>query len=65
LPPEHTLAEQARNRDHHSSDPCSQAKKQQKVSQEHRHVHASLTPLCWATLTFQEIAFYRYPTHGP
>jgi hypothetical protein len=37
------LAEQARNGDHDSSDPCSQAKKQQKVTQEHRHVHA--TPL--------------------
>jgi hypothetical protein len=31
------LAEQARNRDHDSSDPCGQAKKQQKVTQEHRH----------------------------
>jgi hypothetical protein len=30
------LAEQARNRDHHSTGPCGQAKKQQKVTQEHR-----------------------------
>src|SRR5262245_56940606 len=32
------LAEQARNRDHHSSDPCGQAKKQKNITQEHRHV---------------------------
>ena len=32
------LAKQARNRDHHSSDPCSQAKKQKNITQEHRHV---------------------------
>ena len=31
------LAKQTRNRDHDSSDPCGEAKKQQKVTQEHRH----------------------------
>jgi hypothetical protein len=38
--PEQTpqLAEQARNCDHPSSDPCSEAKKQQKITQQHRHV---------------------------
>jgi hypothetical protein len=35
------LAEQARNRDHHSSDPRGQASKQQKVAQEKRHTPAS------------------------
>src|SRR5262249_13088664 len=38
-PPSDTrLAEQGRNRDHHSSDPCTQAKKEKKITQEHRHV---------------------------
>jgi len=46
------LAEQARNRDQHSSDPCSQAKKQKK------------TTLCSVTLPFQEIACVWPPTHG-
>src|SRR5262245_34226632 len=32
------LAEQARNPDHDSSDPCGQNKKQQKIAQEHRHM---------------------------
>ena len=32
------LAEQARNPDHDSSDPCGQTKKQQKIAQEHRHI---------------------------
>src|SRR5262245_55906853 len=32
------LAEQSRNRNHHSSNPSGQAKKQQNVTQEHRHV---------------------------
>src|SRR5262245_58025251 len=31
----------ARNRDHHSSDPCGQDRKQQKVSQKHGHTDAS------------------------
>src|SRR5215831_9644873 len=26
--------------------------------------HASLTPLCWVTLPFQQITFVRHPTHG-
>src|SRR5262249_60755319 len=57
------LAEQCRDRDHHSSDPCSQARKQKKITQEHRHVTPPSPPLCWATLTFQEITFVRHPTH--
>ena len=56
------LTEQARNCDHDSSDPCSQAKKQQKITQAHRHVsrlpHFSRAG---ATLTFQEIAFVLVP----
>jgi hypothetical protein len=51
--PEQTpqLTEQARNCDHDSSDPCSQAKKQHKITQEHRHVLTppSLLP-CWGHL---------------
>src|SRR5262249_53961816 len=45
LPPraDSPLAEQARNRDHDSSDPSSQAKKQQKIAQKHRHI---APPLC-------------------
>src|SRR5262245_66646071 len=35
--PDAPLAEQARNRDHHSGDPPSQAYKEQKVAQEKRH----------------------------
>src|SRR5262249_53033315 len=57
------LAEQGRNRDHHPSDPSSQAKKQKEITQEHRHVTPPSPPLCWATLTFQEITFIRHPTH--
>jgi hypothetical protein len=34
-------AEQARNRDHKSSDPCGQANEQQKVTQEKKHTPAS------------------------
>ena len=36
------LAEQARNRDHHSGGPHGQASKQQNVAQEKRHTRASL-----------------------
>jgi hypothetical protein len=36
-------AEQARNRDHHSSGPCGQAQKQQKVAQEKSHTRAYLS----------------------
>jgi hypothetical protein len=38
------LAEQARNRDHDSSDPSSQAKKQQKITQKHKAYCASPMP---------------------
>ena len=34
------LAEQARNRDHHFSDPCGQTKKQQQIPQKQRHIPA-------------------------
>jgi hypothetical protein len=34
-------AEQTRNRDHKSSDPCGQANKQQKLTHEKSHAHAS------------------------
>jgi hypothetical protein len=50
--------------DHHSRDPCSQAKKQQNVTQEHRHVTPPCPPWARASLSFQEIAFVRCPTHG-
>src|SRR5262249_45370494 len=36
-------AEQARNRDHHSSDPCGQDRKQQKGAQAKNHTRASLS----------------------
>jgi len=32
------LAEQTRNRDHDSSDPCGQTRKQQEIAQERRHI---------------------------
>src|SRR5262245_35251913 len=38
------LDEQACNRDHDSSDPCGQTKKQQKITQEHRHIAPPLYP---------------------
>src|SRR5262249_59730459 len=47
-PPNSELIEQACNRDHHSSDPCSQAKKQQ-ITDEDRHVTPP-SPLCWGEL---------------
>jgi len=40
------LAEQARNRDHDSSDPCGQTKKQQDIAQEHRHIAPPLYLPC-------------------
>jgi len=40
---ERPLAEQARNRNHDSSDECEQARKQHKVSQEHTHKALPLT----------------------
>src|SRR5262245_57002906 len=41
--PNAPLAEQARNRDHHSGNPPSQAYKQQKVAQEKRHTRLTAT----------------------
>src|SRR5262249_47962582 len=38
------LAEQARNRDHHSRDPYGQTRKQQKIAQERRHIAPPLRP---------------------
>jgi hypothetical protein len=64
VPPEQTpqLTEQARNCDHHSSDPSSQAKKQQKITQQHSHVsRLPHFPCAVVTLTFQEIAFVLVP----
>src|SRR5215831_8531101 len=62
LPPraDSPLAEQARNRDHDSSDPSSQAKKQQKIAQKHRHI---APPLClrWAILTLQGFGLRSIP----
>src|SRR5262245_9416316 len=56
------LAEQARNRDHHSAGPCGQAQKQQKVTQEHRHGRASpSSPLCWAILAPESSVHGRVP----
>jgi hypothetical protein len=40
------LAEQTCNCDDDSSDPCGQAKKQQKVTQEQRHKAPPNSPLC-------------------
>src|SRR5262245_1446782 len=40
------LAEQARNRDHDSSDECEQARKQHNLTQEHTHTRASPSLLC-------------------
>lgn len=36
------LAEQTRNRDHNSTDECGQARKQQKVTQQHEHARLPL-----------------------
>jgi hypothetical protein len=57
------LAEQARNRDHDSSDKCGQAKKQQKVPQEHRH-NAPLTSLVQGHLDTPSIALSPIPDTG-
>jgi hypothetical protein len=54
-------AKQARNRDHDSTDPCGQTKKQQKIAQKHRHI---APPLCRAMLTFQGIALRPRPDCG-
>ena len=60
------LDEQACNRDHDSSDPCGQTKKQQKIAQEHRHIAPPLyLPCGWAILTLQALAFVRSPTQEP
>jgi len=63
LPPraDSPLAEQARNRDHDSSDPSSQAKKQQKIAQKHRHMRLpyACAELSWHSKGF---AFVRSPT---
>src|SRR5262249_52844261 len=40
------LAEQARNRDHDTSDECEQARKQHNVPQEHTHTCASPSSPC-------------------
>src|SRR5262245_30134308 len=49
-------AEQARNRDHHSSDPCGQDRKQHKISQKHGHTDASPFPsLCKTILALQSV----------
>jgi hypothetical protein len=51
------LAEQARNRDHDSSDEYEQARKQHNVPQEHTHARGSpSSPLCGAILVSQNSA---------
>ena len=51
--PRQSADEQARNRNHHSSDEYGQARKKQKVTREKTHTVASpLTSLCMVILTF-------------
>src|SRR5262249_29709545 len=59
--PDAPLAEQARNRDHHSGDPPSQAYKQQKVAQEKRHTRLPATSPYRATLPFHHVALRSMP----
>ena len=40
LTPSRQAVKQARNRDHHFSDPCGQTKNQQHIPQKHRHIPA-------------------------
>ena len=62
-PSEPRLAEQARNRDHHSRDPYGQTRKQQKIAQERRHIAPPLRPppLYRAILTFQGFGLRSMP----
>src|SRR5262249_1441580 len=56
------LAEQTRNRDHDSSDPCGQTRKQQDIAQERRHIAPPLCPpLCMAILPFQRFGLRPMP----
>ena len=59
--PDAQLAEQARNRDHHSGDPPDQAYKQQKVAQEKRHTRLPATSPYRATLPFHHVALRSMP----
>ena len=58
------LAEQTRNRDHDSSDPCGQTRKQQEIAQERRHIAPPLyLPCACPSWHSKGLAFVRCPTH--
>ena|SRR5262249_53557982 len=58
--PRQSVDEQARNRDHHSSDPCGQDRKQHKVSQKRRLPRLgpplAAIAMCGGRLNVQKIA---------
>jgi len=62
--PRQSVDEQARNRDHHSRDPCGQDRKQQKITQERRHIAPPLyLPCACPSCHSKGLAFVRCPTH--